>query len=198
MLLARHGTTGAAYQRRYVGATDLPLDATGRRQALALAERVRACGPTRCFSSPLRRALETARLLAAPLGLEVETVADLREADFGLWEGKTFEEIQASDPDAVSRWAAEPAEFVFPGGEAVRDFTARVERAVDKLAADPAEVVLAVAHGGVIRAAICHLLGLSPHNYVLFDVKPASLTTIALFDGKGVLSGLDNSCSEQE
>jgi broad specificity phosphatase PhoE len=178
-----------------VGSTDVPLDAGGKRQANALAALLGKSRAERCFSSPLRRAMETAEAAAAPLGLTVETDLDLREIDFGLWEGRTFEEIQQSDPQAVSDWATNPTEFAFPGGEAVRDFVARVSRAADRMAADPAEVVLAVTHGGVVRAAICHLLGLPVHNYVLFDVGPASLTAIELFDGKGVLTGLDNSCS---
>ncbi len=139
--------------------------------------------------------METAEAVAAALGLTVEADPDLREIDFGRWEGRTFEEIQQSDPQAVSDWATRPAEFAFPGGEAVRDFVARVGRAADRLAADPAEAVLAVTHGGVVRVAICHLLGLAVENYLLFDVRPACLAAVELFDGKGVLIGLDNSCS---
>ncbi|MBM4033198.1 MAG: histidine phosphatase family protein [Planctomycetes bacterium] len=198
LLLARHGSIGAACAGRYIGATDASLDVAGRRQASALAEVLKALGPQRCFSSPLRRAAETAELAAAPLGLKVQLDPDLREVGFGLWEGKTFEEIQQAEPEAVNRWAADPAGFAFPGGERVCDFLARVHRAADRLAAAPGDVVLAVTHGGVVRAAICHLLGLPAHNYLLFGVKPASLTSIELFDGKGVLTGINNQCCEEE
>jgi len=194
LLLARHASTGAAYHRRYVGSTDVPLDAASRWHPDALIALIGQHRPQRCFSSPLRRATETAQALALPLGLAVEADPDLREIDFGRWEGRTFEEIQQSDPQAVNEWAARPADFVFPGGEAVRDFVARIGRAADRMAANPAEIVLAITHGGVVRTAICHLLGLPVHNYLLFDVRPASLATIELFDGKGVLTGLDNSC----
>ena len=68
----------------------------------------------------------------------------------------------------------------------------RVQAAADRLAGDAAETVLAVTHGGVIRAMICHLLGLEPRHYVLFNVGYAALAVIDLFDGGGVLSGLQN------
>jgi broad specificity phosphatase PhoE len=65
-----------------------------------------------------------------------------------------------------------------------------VERAIARVSAGD-DAVLVVTHGGVIRAAICQLLGLSPRQYVLFDVRPASLATIQVGDGKGVLTGLN-------
>ena len=117
-----------------------------------------------------------------------EADADLREIDFGRWEGKTFSEIRDSSPEEVERWARFAPDFAFPGGESLRDFLDRVRRAADRLAADEAETVLAVTHGGVIKAMLCRLLGLEPSRYVVFEIAPASLTVVRLFEGKGVLS----------
>jgi broad specificity phosphatase PhoE len=113
---------------------------------------------------------------------------DLREIDFGRWEGKTFSEIRDSSPAEIARWARFAPDFAFPGGESLRDFLGRVRRAADRLAADEAETVLAVTHGGVIKAMLCHLLGLDSRRYVAFEIAPASLTVVRLFEGKGVLS----------
>jgi broad specificity phosphatase PhoE len=136
--------------------------------------------------------METARLVAQETDLPLETDDDLCEMDFGEWEGKTFEEIRASDPNAVDRWAAYSPDWQPPGGESLRHFRLRAHGAIDRLSADPGSVTVAVTHGGVIRAAICHLLGLEPKRYLLFDVQPASVTTIRLFDGKGVLHEMRN------
>ena len=79
------------------------------------------------------------------------------------------------------------ADFAFPGGEGLAGFFERVSAAADRLAADDADTVLAVTHGGVIRAMICHLLSLERRHYVLFDVDYAAVVVLRLFDGRGVL-----------
>jgi len=190
LLLVRHGDTGPQYRGRFVGRTDVPLSERGERQAATLASVVHGLGTTRCFCSPLMRAVRTAGLAC----LKAVVWDDLREVDFGRWEGRTFEEVQAADPELVARWAEWPADFAFPGGERIGDFLARVRQAADRMASDPAEVVVAVTHGGVIRAMACHLLGLDARQYVLFNVEPASVTRVDLFDGKGVLAGLNDTC----
>jgi broad specificity phosphatase PhoE len=139
----------------------------------------------------MKRTLETSRLA----GIEMPVVEpELREIDFGLWETMSFEQIRSSSPELVEEWAQYVPNFSFPGGEGIAEFVSRVQNVGDRLAACAGETVLAFTHGGVIRALICHFLGLSPRNYVLFDVKPCSMTTINLFDGKGVLAGLNDIC----
>ena len=192
LLLVRHGAAANPQPPRYVGSTDAPLSEEGRRQVEALANILPRRKPVRCLSSPLRRASETANAIAAATGIRVEIDPDLREIDFGRWEGKTFEEIKAIDPGEVDRWAESTERFSFPEGESVRGFLDRVHRAADRMTAAGDDVVVAVTHGGVIRATICYLLGLPPANYVLFDVACASLSTIELFGDKGVLAELNN------
>lgn len=198
LLLVRHGSTGESYRRRYVGSTDVPLDGNGRRQAAALAALVGGRRPGKCYSSPLQRAMETAEAIVSPLELSVEVLPELREIDFGQWEGRTFEEIQESGPQDVNRWADLAPDFGFPGGESIRDFLSRVSGAVERMVGDEADAVVAVTHGGVIRAAICRLLGLDHRHYLAFDVRQGSVTVIELFDGKGVLAELNNQCCLEE
>ena len=190
LILARHGDVGPEYAGRYVGHTDLPLSERGRRQAAALAQVLRTARPQKCFTSPAARAVQTAE----PAGLDPTVCDDLREIHFGRWEGKTFAEICALDPGLVDRWAELHADFEFPGGERVGDFLERTKKIALHMAACPADVVLAVTHGGVIRAILCHLLGLDPRQCLLFQVDYASLTKVVLFDGKGVLAGLNDTC----
>ena len=190
LFLVRHADPGSQYAGRYVGSSDIPLGERGRRQSKALACWLGLRPAGRCFSSPLLRTRQTAEAIAGELALSVEIDPDLREIDFGDWEGHTFEQIVASDPQSVDRWASGDPEFTFPKGEKVQDFLDRVHRVARKMAAEPTDAILAVTHGGTIRATICHLLGLPARGYVLFNVKPASLTTIELHSGRGVLAGL--------
>jgi broad specificity phosphatase PhoE len=117
--------------------------------------------------------------------------ADLREIDFGAWETRTFAEAAGDDPALVDRWAAFSLDFAFPGGESVEGFLRRVHGAAQRLVQAEAPTVLAVTHGGVIRAMVCHLLGLEPRHYLAFDVPYSGLVVIDLFDGKGVLAALE-------
>ncbi len=190
LILLRHGDIGEPYHGRYIGSTDLPLTEMGRQQAEDLAELIRRENPGRCFCSPLRRCRETADVLSRAAGLNFETDPDLREIDFGQWEGMSFDEILAAFPEHVRRWNTFDL-FTFPGGETVESFLARMRRAARRMAEDPADTVLACTHGGVIRNLICYFLGMQPRQYLLFAVKPASLTTIELFEGNGILTGLN-------
>lgn len=194
IVLLRHAETAAQCAGCLIGSTDLPLAPEGRRKASRLAPRIAGERPARLYCSPLRRARETAESLGESLGMIPEIDSDLREIDFGRWEGMTFDAIQASDPEAVARWARFEPDFAFPGGESIEVFLARIRRVAKRFAECEGPSVLAVTHAGVIRAMICHLLGLSPRQYVLFDVKPASLTKIAVYGDSGVLSCLSDPC----
>lgn len=191
LLLARHAQADRQQVGRFLGSTDVPLSELGLRQATALAASLRLNQSVPLLVSPLRRAVETAECFDRELRVE----SDLREIDFGRWEGLSFDEIASADGEGeVERWRDFDLQFAFPGGESLGGFVTRIARAADRLASVASDTVIAVTHGGVIRAMICHLLGLEPRNYLLFDVKPASVTTIDLFDGRGVLAGLGCTC----
>jgi alpha-ribazole phosphatase len=189
LLLVRHARVAADHAGRFIGSTDLPLDDFGQSQCRGLAARVADLAPRRCYSSPRQRCTQTAEALAGGLAIALDD--GLREIDFGRWEDCSFEQVRSSDPDLVERWATFAPDFVFPGGEGLAEFLSRVRAAADRLIDDPAETVLAVTHGGVIRAMICYLLGLDPRQYVLFQVGYAALAVIDLFDGQGVLAALE-------
>lgn len=192
ILLARHCPTGPDYHGRFVGSSDVGLGPAAPEQAERLAGVIGGYGPEITFCSPLRRACLTAEMVgrATPLGAVV-TDHDLREVDFGRWEGLSFAEIARADAELVKRWSVWSPDFAFPDGEVIGDFLARVQGAGDKLANRAEETVLVIAHGGVVRALLCHLLRLPAENYLLFDVKPARLTVIDYFPEGGVLTGFN-------
>ncbi len=197
LLLVRHALVAPRFAGAFVGSTDAPLSPLGRRQAAALGVRLAKAAPATIIASPMKRAAQTARIVAKACGAKVQFNDDLREIDFGRWEGMRFEEIARRSPAAVDRWAQYRDDFRFPGGESIGHFVQRVQRSAACLAAAEAREALVITHGGVVRTIICCLLGLSPRNYLLFDAAPASISTLNVFDGKGVLAGL-NDCSHLE
>jgi len=196
--LIRHGKVGDEYRGTFIGKTDVPLAIEGRRQAERLREYVTVREGSLILSSPLQRCRETAWIAAQGLHLPIQFDDDLREGDFGRWEGLTFEEIAAGDGGAIAGWARFDRDFTFPGGERIGDFLDRVARAGERLAALDYESAIVFTHGGVIRALICHFLKLDPRNYLLFEIGPASVTTIRLFENGGILTGLNNFFSVEE
>ena len=191
LILIRHGDLEDRYRGRYVGRTDASLSAEGRRQAEALAGPVARLNGARFLASPLRRTRETAEIALGTHG-RFEIVENLREIDFGRWEGMSFAEIAAADPAAVDRWAALDDAFAFPEGEGIRAFRERIGAAAERIAAEPVGTVVLFAHGGVIRFLVCHFLGLPDRHHLLFDIRPASISEIRIDGGKGVLTLLND------
>ncbi len=187
LILLRHGRTGLS--GRYVGSSDVPLSEEGREQILDLRPSLGALKIDGLLASPMLRCTESASLLE--LGLPMQLDPDLREIDFGRWEGKTFAEIEEQDPELVQHWAKGKDDFCFPDGEATAGFVSRVNAVKNRLLASEAKTMLLVTHGGVIRSLICGLLGLSQKDYLLFQVAKGHYSTIDLYDGGGVLTGFN-------
>jgi len=192
MLLARHASTGTRNFGRFIGSSDIPLGENAAEEIARLASVIAEYRPTATFCSPMQRAVRTADMLAERTMIgAIHVTEDLREVDFGRWEGLSFDEIAENDSELVKRWSIWSPEFTFPDGEAIADFLGRTGSNAEKLASCPEETILVVAHGGVVRAMLCHLLGLPTKHYLLFDVKPARLATLDLFPEGGVLTGLN-------
>jgi alpha-ribazole phosphatase len=193
VFLIRHGDTGEALNGRFVGRQDVPLSPLGRQQGAALA---RCSELQRCreaFCSPMLRARET--LEQSGLDLVCQQDEDLREIDFGQWEALSFAEITRDYPVEVDRWARLEHDFRFPEGEAFAAFLQRIQKAAERIARAAAarkKPVAVFAHGGVIRILICHWLGLPARHYLVFEIDPASISTVRLFGDRGVLMRLND------
>jgi broad specificity phosphatase PhoE len=176
--LARHGETEWNRIGRWQGATDIPLSDTGRAQARRLAERLRDRGITRVHASHLSRALETAQIVAAELGLPAPVVdARLCERGYGVFEGLTRDECAARFPDAWERYLAD-RRAVPPEAEPQHEVVTRVTAAMHAVAAALTSAAatgttLVISHGGTIRTFIHALTGLAPpplDNGTLFRI----------------------------
>ena len=116
----RHGATAWNVEGRVCGSTDVPLSDLGRRQAQLLAKRLNSISVEAIYSSPLQRALETARLICEAMGREPVLDVRLTELNYGTWEGMTFEEIERATPALYRAWDENPADLAPPGGETGR------------------------------------------------------------------------------
>lgn len=151
VLAVRHGETAWNRETRIQGQLDIPLNALGRAQAQRLAQALADQPIDVIYASDLGRADETARIVAELLGLEVRSDPGLRERAFGVFEGKTWAEIEERWPAESERWRRRDPEFGAAGGERLQDFYARAVAAAQRLAAaHPGQSVLLVAHGGVL------------------------------------------------
>ncbi len=189
LYLLRHGPT-AAPAASLVGSSDPPLSGRGLERLTGLADRLE--NMDQCWCSPMLRTRQTLdRVRQAGSVLPAPCFDErLREIDFGRWEGRSFIEIAAADPALVKAWQ-EYEDFCFPQGETVSAFVSRVGEMLDLFSGSGAERIFVVTHGGVIRTMICLALGLPVRSYLLFDVQPASLAMLDLFDRGGVLKGLN-------
>ncbi|HLL82113.1 MAG TPA: histidine phosphatase family protein [Longimicrobium sp.] len=180
VFLVRHGATVLTAENRFAGSVEVPLADEGREQAQRLAMRLAASPVTAVYASPLGRALETARIAAAPHGLEVRTDNRLREISHGRWEEMTRDEVEARFPDEVAGWEADPYTFAPQGGETGLDVTARALPAMLELVrAHPGEAILVVSHKATIRLLLSSLLGFDPRRYRdNLDQSPAALNIV--------------------
>jgi len=176
IVLIRHAEARGG-EGRFIGSTDLPLSAAGRAQAGALAAALAPARPRAVFASPLARAQDTAQPLAAALGLPVRALPGLAEINLGAWEDQPREAVRAADPAAYAARGRDFAHFRPPGGESFAQVQARALAALDILARGPLPAV-AVTHAGVIRAVLCHVLGMPLANLFRLDPLHAHATTL--------------------
>ncbi|AUX42540.1 uncharacterized protein SOCE26_039730 [Sorangium cellulosum] len=197
LTLVRHGRTagnGASPGTPMSGWTDTPLDARGRQEAEALGRRL-AAGPgfDAVYTSPLSRALETARIAAGAWG-PPRPLDDLREIGCGDVDGAPIEEVKARH---AALWEAnlrqDDDDFRWPGGESYRELRARCLAAVRAIAAaHPGGRVLVVTHAGVIGQIVGALRGVPPARWEPFRPGNTSLTTISWEGDRGVLLRFDD------
>jgi broad specificity phosphatase PhoE len=135
------------------------------------------------YSSDLGRALKSAEIMAEPYGLRPVIIPDLRERSFGIWEGMTFAEIKERYPEEFEAWAGNPVKYSPPGGESTVEVKDRVIRALDEIIRrHDGEHLGIVAHGGVNRVILCHLLDIPLENIFRIEQSYAAVNIIEFWD----------------
>ena len=200
IFLIRHGATTLTAEDRFAGATDVQLSDEGREQVRRLAARLSEDKITAVYASPLGRTVETARILAEPHALEVETRDGLREISHGRWEQKTRLEVEEQFPDEAAAWEEDPYTFAPVGGESGLAVTARaLPVLMDIVRGHPGGNVLVVSHKATIRLLLSSLLGFDPRRYRdNLDQSPAALNIVDFKDPVRARLTLFNDTSHYE
>lgn len=198
--LVRHGTTEWNARGRIQGQSDPSLNQAGTGQARRLGVRLASVPFAEARCSDLRRCSETAAgILLGRNDVRLQEMPELREKNFGAWEGLTFRQVETRFPDLYRTWtmAGDPA-FAPPGGESDLQLYSRADTVVDRLRetrADSGGNLLVVTHGGMLRALIARLLGLSAQKMWKFRFANAGLSVVSVFDDGSAVVDLLNDTS---
>ncbi|MBF0507233.1 MAG: histidine phosphatase family protein [Nitrospirae bacterium] len=200
LYLIRHGETAGGGTKRYKGSLDEPLSGRGVaqiREASAFIAKKAELSAVYC--SGLSRALKSAEIIAEPYGLKPVIIDDLRERSFGLWEGMTFDEIKELYPAEFEAWASNPLTHSPVNGENTLEVYDRTIRALDLIinkhnasgGHSGTDSIAIVAHGGVNRIILCHLMGVPLENFFRIEQDYAAVNIIEFWERYPVIKLLN-------
>jgi broad specificity phosphatase PhoE len=194
LILIRHGETDHNADGMVQGRADIPLNDLGRRQAAALADSLRHTPVRAVYTSPLKRARETAAIVAAALDLPVTVEPDLIEMDVGRLEGLSGAQMRERFPEFLAVWAGpEGPDIPMPGGESLRQVQTRAWAVVERLREHHGdETVVAASHNFVIATIVCRAVGVPLSAFrrmrhgvasrTVIDVRPDRTQVVHLND----------------
>ena len=189
LFIVRHGETEWNDEGRVQGHSDVGLSEGGRQQSRAVARRLAYALINVAYSSDLRRAIETARIVLGERGVPLHTTPQLREYHKGVFEGLTAEDTKARYPELYDASPVKDLDFAPPGGESTRQVSARLAAFVaDLKKRHQDETLLVVGHGGSLRAAIVALLDLPLEANWRFVMANCSISVIDTYPDNAVLN----------
>ena len=205
LILVRHGATDWNQQRRVQGLSNLGLNETGRGQAEALAQSLKDVKVDAIYTSPLRRAQETARAISRFHQVEVVTIDGLKELDVGAVDGLTYEEMRIHHSEFFTKWMADFTSVRLPGGgtvpelrdqccAAIQDIVKKQQPGRGEKSGDEDKVVVAVTHFFPIMCIICNTLGLDLSYCRRLRLDVASMCTLELNPERAVLVSFNDTC----
>ncbi len=182
--LVRHGATELSAEDRFAGAIDVLLSDQGRDQARRLGARLASEPLSAVYASPMKRTLETAKLIAEPHALPVQAVDGLREIAHGRWEGMTRQDVEREFAEEYARYEHDPFSFSPTGGETGLQVTARALPSLLRIVEEHADQqILVVSHKATIRLLLSSLLGFDPRKYRdRLDQSPCALNILDFKD----------------
>jgi len=183
LYLVRHGETRLNREYRFIGRTDPALSEKGKAQAREIAERLASEGIEAIYTSDLLRTRQTAGIIAGRLGLNVVITPELREIDFGDWEGLSYDEIVMRDKEHLEAWMADPTHIDIPGGESWRHFELRINSALEEIIkAEDDGNILIITHGGPIKLLMTRFHEGDPHFFNSFWPQAGGLNIVEVDD----------------
>lgn len=187
--IIRHGETTATVRGQFHGTMDAELSQEGKEQVKALNKYFRQQPITRIYVSPLKRCRQTAAILKGRRNVPLTITPQLREIDFGKWEGLTLAQMHKDNPRKLKSWFTDFTRFKMPGGERVTDLISRVTVFWRRLARKhKTGNIVIVTHGGPAKVIIMKELGLAWKNFWRFHLSTASLNIVELDSGSSSVS----------
>jgi alpha-ribazole phosphatase len=205
LILVRHGATDWNQQRRIQGLSNLGLNETGRKQAEALAQSLKDVKVDAIYTSPLRRAQETARAIGRFHQVEVVTIDGLKELDVGEVDGLTYEEMRIRHSEFFTKWMSDFTSVRLPGGgtvpelrdqccAAIQDIVKKQQPGTGGKCGEEDKVVVAVTHFFPIMCIICDTLGLDLSYCRRLRLDVASMCTLEFNLERAVLVSFNDTC----
>ena len=196
LILVRHGETDSNKASLALGRDDVELNETGRWQAQRVAEALEGEPIVAVYSSPLRRALDTARAIAERHRLTVRVDEGLIEMDIGEMEGLTFQQVRERYPQFLQLWLGGRAAYEpMPGGERLLDVQERAWQALERIcAASSQETVAVVTHNFVLLTILCRVLGLELADFRRLRYNVAAVSVLQVQNGRMTVLGLNDTC----
>jgi broad specificity phosphatase PhoE len=188
LILARHGETAWNVEKVFRGRADVDLDDMGVKQAELLGKYLSTWGLDAIYSSPLRRALDTAKTVARYQKVAVRIAEGLKDFDYGEWQSLPEQEVKRLYPALLNEWHNSPHNVRIPGGESLEDVTKRAGEVVHGIVSEHQGNVLVVLHRVVIKVLICHLLGLDNSHFWNIRQDICGITVFDYVDGRFVLT----------
>ncbi|HEX5394508.1 MAG TPA: histidine phosphatase family protein [Rhodocyclaceae bacterium] len=183
--IVRHGETDWNAQHRLQGHIDIALNAVGRQQAEAAAQGLAGLHFDAFYTSDLTRTRETAAAIGAAIGLRPHLEEGLRERHYGLFQGRTVDEVARDFPTAYAAYKARDLDHTFDDGESLRSFDRRIQSTLSRLAQVHAgETLLLVAHGGVLDVIYRRAMGRELGGPRDFPIPNAALNWVSIDGGR--------------
>ena len=200
IILVRHGQTEWNRAERFRGRADLPLNGVGLAQAEATARRIAAAWPASAvYSSPLKRAMETAKIIAEVLDLAVQPLAGLMDIDYGEWQGLSPDEVAERYGDLYARWLEEPHLVRIPRGESLGEVRERAMAALEGvIARHSGQTVVLVSHQVVNKVLLCAVLGLDDSHFWHIGQENGAINVFEHCGRGFVISLLNDTCHLRE
>ncbi len=188
IILARHGETEWNVTEVFRGRIDVELNETGVKQAELLAEYLTDLKIAAIYSSPLKRALKTAKIIARYHKLDVEIAPGLTDFNFGKWQGLSHQEVKNEYKELYAEWLKNPHKVQMPDGERLDDVKKRALSVVESIIAKDEGNVVLVSHRVVNKVLICALLGLNNSHFWNIKQDTCGITSFTYENERFILT----------
>ena len=194
IIVVRHGQTEWNKKDIFRGRKDIPLDESGKKQAMLTANRIAQMNLTikAVYTSPMLRARETADNIATKLGLNIIAKDGLIEFDYGQWEGHSVDEVKKKYPQEYAHWLNDPQRLIIPDGEALGQVKERVDATVKAILKDAKGNIVIVAHKAINKIVIGCLMRWEQDHYWKLEQDLAAINIIEIDGASAVVEMLNH------